>query len=154
MKINHKNKNYLMQFTKQHIIHGKGKNKTDRIQTTCKLFLLFNIDENQLCDTHHGKTQLSYGTVTQFYADQYDKIVGKKLAMINMLDTLAVSVNNSILQDKEFRTKIWKGFYGLFGAWNQTEKRRLNVVNALKVTEEELKILQDEKKACLVENNE
>lgn len=45
--------------------------------------------------------------------------------MINMLDFLAKSANSSI-QDKEFRTKVWKGFHNIFGAWNQPEKNRIN----------------------------
>lgn len=56
-----------MQFTKEHIIHGKGKNKTDRIKTICKLFLLIE-DNTKSVD----RIEISHGAVTQFYADQYD----------------------------------------------------------------------------------
>lgn len=61
-----------------------------------------------------------------------------------MLDYLAVGVNSSIYRDKEFRTKIWKSFHEIFGAWNQAEKRRVNEANRLKKALDDIKTLKEE----------
>lgn len=133
MRIKHDGKEYLIQFYKQHVIHGKGKKKTDRIKTLCKIFEL----------NDGTRTELSHGQVTQFHKDQYDKIVGKKLALVTMLDYMAVCSTGPI-HDKEFRTKIWKSFKEIFGGWNRPQVQRARMVVALKDAKAEIKTLREE----------
>jgi hypothetical protein len=133
MRIKHDGKDYLIQFYKQHIVHKKGKKKTGSIRTLCKIFEL-----------NDGiRTELSHGQVTQFHKDQYDKIIGKKLALQSMLDYMAVCSTGPI-HDKEFRTKIWKSFREMFGGWCKPQVQRARMAVALRNAKDAIKALQEE----------
>ena len=111
MDVEYEGSIFRVLFFKKHDIHGKGKHEVDLIETGCKIIQLRQGDT---------PTIISQESVKQYFKDKYDKIVGKKLALLKTMCFRGKS-------DKELRTLIWKKFEETFGAWSQEKKNARKV---------------------------